>query len=145
MDSPLTYFSLSHSIKPPALSLLLLNDVATIRRSPSTCVTLETTINRGGVRQLKNIDFSMFSPATIFGWRTMTMDLPMMSSHDVDRRDSTSLSVALKLYDDASDSLTNIIKVGEGLGTPTNVRSVSAAHQSIAGRWTAVNSPFERS
>ena len=47
----------------------------------------------------------------------MKMDSLMLSPRDGDPHESTSLSVALKLYDDASGILTNIVKVDEGSGT----------------------------
>ena len=47
----------------------------------------------------------------------MKMDSPMLSPRDVDPREYTSLSVALPLSEDASDGLTEIVKVGEGSGT----------------------------
>ena len=61
MDSPLTPFSLSYLIEPPDLSILKLNAVATIRRPPSTRVTLETTINKGErASVLKSRIFNIF-------------------------------------------------------------------------------------
>ena len=47
----------------------------------------------------------------------MTMESPMLSPQDGDPCDLTSLSEALTLSDDASDGLTNIVKVREGYGT----------------------------
>ena len=117
MDSPLTSLSTSHSIEPPTLSIPLLNDVDTIQRPPKTCVTLETTINKGGRASVKNVNFSTFSAPTIFGCCMITMDSPMLSHRDGDTCEFTSLSVALPFPDDASGSLAGIIKVGEGYGT----------------------------
>ena len=47
----------------------------------------------------------------------MTMDSPMMSPCNGYPCESTSLSVALPMSDDASGSLTDIVKVREGSGT----------------------------
>ena len=44
----------------------------------------------------------------------MMMDSSMMSPHDGDPHDSTSLSVTFMLSEDAYGGLTDIIKVGEG-------------------------------
>ena len=117
MESPLTSFSLSYSIEPPALSLPLLNAVATIRRPPSICVTLETTINKEGRVSVKKSQFLTFSPPTIFGCCAMKMDSPMLSPRDGDPRESTSLSGGLPLSDDVYGGLTDIVKVGEGSRT----------------------------
>ena len=46
----------------------------------------------------------------------MTMDSLLLSPSDGDSCESTSISVALPFSEDASDGLTNIIKVGEGYG-----------------------------
>ena len=53
MDSPITSFSLTHSSEPPALSLPLLDAVAAILRPPSTCVTFEMTMKKGGQASVK--------------------------------------------------------------------------------------------
>ena len=59
----------------------------------------------------------------------MTMDSPIMSPHDVDPRESTSLSVALPFWDYASSGLTKIVNIGEGSETfnerPDRFRSVT--------------------
>ena len=47
----------------------------------------------------------------------MTIDSPMLSPCNGDPCDSTSLSVALTLSEDASGGLTDIVNVGEGSGT----------------------------
>ena len=53
MDSQLTSFSLSYSIEPHVISLPLSNSFAIIQIHPSICVTLETTINKGGRASVK--------------------------------------------------------------------------------------------
>ena len=58
-----------------------------------------------------------FLPPKICRCCAMTMDSPMLSPRYGDPRYSTSLSVVPPLSDDASEGLTNIVKVGEGSGT----------------------------
>ena len=72
---------------------------------------------KGGYASVKNVDFLTFLPLAIFGCCLMTMDSLMLSHRDGDPLDYTSLSVVLPLSDDASGSLADIVKVGEGSGT----------------------------
>ena len=57
MDSQLTSFSLSYSIEPHVISLPLSNSFAIIQIHPSICVTLETTIHKGGRTSVKKCRF----------------------------------------------------------------------------------------
>ena len=117
MDSQLTSFSLSYSIEPHVISLPLSNSFAIIQIHPSICVTLETTIHKGGRTSVKNVDFSTFLPTTIFGCCAMTVGSPILSPRNGDPLGSNSISVVLTFSDDVYGGLTNIVKVSKGYGT----------------------------
>ena len=98
------------------MSLPLRNNVDTIRRPPNTCVSLETTINKGGRTSIKSQFFDV-SPQTIFGSCAMKMNSLLLSTRDGYPSEPTSISMALEFSDYESGSLTSIIKFGEGSGT----------------------------
>ena len=142
MDLPLPYFSLSYSIEASALSLPLLNSVATIIRPISTCVTLKTTIKKGVVRQLKKSNFRrfrhrQFSYAVGLKWTQqschLAMGTPVSPLYSQWHYHCHRMPLEAQLKSSRSV---------RGPGPLTNIWSVSAAQQSTVGPLTAINSPF---
>ena len=145
MDSPLTSFSISYSIEPPALHIPLLNDIANIWRSPSTCVTLETKINKGGRASVKKLIFRRFCHwqflyAVGRRWTHWCYHLVMVTL--VSTLQSKWHLKCLMVPMEASPKLS---RSERGLGSLTNIQRVSAARQSTAGRWAAIDRAFEHS
>ena len=145
MDSLLTDFSPSHSIEPPALSLSFLNYVSTIQRPPTTCVTFETTINKGVTHQFKNVNFwcfrhRQFLDVVRWRWTHQFYHLAMVTL--VISLHSQWHCNCLKMPLLVSPTL---LRLERSLKPLTKVRSVSAVWQSTAGCWTDINSAFKRS
>ena len=125
------------------MSLLLLNFVATIKIPPRTCVTLETTINKGGCASVKKSNFrrfchQWFSDAVRWRWNHRCYNLAMVTL--VSPLHSKWHWHCRKMPMVASLKLSSLAR---GPGPPTNVRSVSESQQSTLGCWTAINIAFE--